>query len=97
MPIKRDLELCVDIMFVNTVPYSVSISLPLGLTMVTPLGKAAGARSRRSLETAVYNQTNQYIAHGFKVRVIHSDNEAGLVAAAEDFAAAGMILNTCGP
>lgn len=86
--------LMADIMFVEGDPYLVSVSKPLGLTLVNHL---KGSRSASTLMAAISNQLNRYTAQGFVVKTILTDGEGGLMSLEAYLNGEGISVNPAGP
>jgi hypothetical protein len=86
-----------DIMFVDSEPFLISVSQPLGLTMVNYLENEKGARSVESVKPCVLAHINAYKARGFNVTHILNDGEGAVKAIESDLNNAGVILNPAGP
>jgi hypothetical protein len=75
--ISSKLKLEMDIFFVNELPFLISKSIPLGLTLVTYLG-GAGARSAATVFKALSSQLGAYRSERFSVTEVHCDGEGAL-------------------
>lgn len=84
----------VDIMFVEGDPYLVSVSKPLGLTLINHL---KGSRTAATLMSAISNQLNRYTSQGFVVNTILTDGEGGLIALESYLNSEGISVNPAGP
>jgi hypothetical protein len=67
----------VDIMFVCGAPFLISVSSPLGLTMITPLD-ILGAKSARSVSGALSDQIAMYRSRRFEVLKVICDSESAM-------------------
>ena len=70
--------LYMDIVFIFGLAFLISVSSPMDLTIVNPLGKQTGARSSSILLKAINNQINIYRKYGFLIKNIHSDREGSV-------------------
>jgi len=77
-----------DLLFVEKVPFLISVSKPLGLTVASHLPGGKGAASVRK---AMIHHIRQYSAQGFSVKTLVFDGE-GAVAIAGDLADHGVKL-----
>ena len=82
--------LYLDNMFIVKICFLVSVSKPMGLITVTPLGNLSGSRSAVNLKEAIRQHINVYAKYGFIVAEAHSDAEAGIVAEQEWLASNGI-------
>jgi hypothetical protein len=84
----------VDIMFVESLPFLISVSKPLSYTMIDRLP----SRTISSVTKTLQNQINKYHLQNFKIDTILSDNE-GAIAAMHDILTARKIkfINPSGP
>lgn len=78
----RELELSIDIAFIEGEPYLFSVSSPLDLTMVNVLinpgaKSIMAARSTPNLRSNLYEQLSKYHAHGFRITSVICDGEGG--------------------
>jgi hypothetical protein len=78
----RELELSIDIAFIEGEPYLFSVSSPLDLTMVNVLinpgaKSSIAARSTPNLRANLYEQLSKYHAHGFRITSVICDGEGG--------------------
>jgi hypothetical protein len=64
-------ELCADIMFVDSIPFLVTVSRHIKFGTVTKIGDRSGATLSKALQSAL----KIYGAGGFKVTVAHMDGE----------------------
>jgi hypothetical protein len=81
-------ELCADIMFVDTIPFLVTILRHIKFGTVTKIGDRTGATILKTLQAAL----KIYGTGGFKVTVAHMDGEFEHLRV--DLAIAGVYLNT---
>ena len=79
-----------DNMFIVKMCFLISVSKPMGLITVTPLGKHSGTRSAVNLKEAIRQHINVYAKYGFIIAEVHSDSEAGIVAEQEWLANHGI-------
>ena len=73
-------QLVIDIMYVNRDPYLISISVPMGLTMVDSLGAydQNTSKSSKILINVILQQIKLYKSEGFIINKIICDNEPGI-------------------
>jgi hypothetical protein len=73
--------LILDIMYVNSEPYLITVSDPLNLTTVDHLPSYSPTKSKSSkvLEKSLGDQLRQYNGEGFHVHSIVCDNESALI------------------
>lgn len=88
-----DLEMHIDIMFVNGDKFLVSVTKPLGLTMVTNIPDRGTVEVRKALNT----QLNNYTSRQFKIRTILTDGEGAIAKLTTELNAAGIVVNPAGP
>jgi hypothetical protein len=67
--------LSVDVMFVNKVPYLISVSKPLGFTMVDCLKKG---RDAKHLFDALWRHVSIYQQHYFEIKGVITDRESAM-------------------
>ena len=79
-----------DIMFVDGMPYLITISQPLNLLMVKSL---EGRRDKEAIEEALIKIIRQYRARGFSIERVLCDGEKGVAACADLLNAEGIELN----
>ena len=72
-----------DLLFVDKVPFIISVSKPLGLTVASHLPGRKGAASVRK---AMIHQIRRYSAQGFSVKTLVFDGEGAVAAIAGDLA-----------
>jgi len=89
-----DQVLYADLLFVDKVPFLVSVSKPLGLTVASHLPGGKGAASVRK---AMVHQIRQYASQGFKVKSLVFDGEGAVAAIADDIAEQGVKLEPVPP
>lgn len=95
--VDRVLRLHVDLLFVNSHNFFLSVSEPLGLSMCSYLGVGKGSKTKSKILCAVKSHVLSYKSKQFDVREIISDNEPGMIASEEDIAALGVSLSLRGP
>jgi hypothetical protein len=93
-PVFATQRLFGDIMFVESVPFLVTVSSPLELVMATYL---SDGRTTKSIVHAVIEQIAAYQSKGFSVETIVFDNEGGLVAASAALNALGVNMEIAAP
>jgi hypothetical protein len=94
--VSSDLTLHVDMMFVNTNAYLISVSTPLGLTIVNELGHTKGSRSLKSVAPALMEQINTYASRQFKVKTINTDIEGAIMSMTSSLNEKGILVNPAG-
>jgi hypothetical protein len=67
----RDVTICADIMFVNKIPFLVTISRGIKIGMVETLAN----RKQPTVVAAFKSVKGIYARQGFRVRLAHMDNE----------------------
>jgi hypothetical protein len=95
--ITSDLILNTDIMFVNSNAFLVSVSTPLGLTIVNELGYTKGARSLKSVAPALMEQLDTYSSRQFNIKSIKTDCEGAIIAMTQVLNQRGIVVNPAGP
>ena len=83
-----------DLLFVDKVPFLISVSKPLGLTVASHLPGGKGATSVRK---AMIHHIRQYSAQGFSVKTLIFDGEGAVAAIAGDLADQGIKLEPVPP
>jgi hypothetical protein len=68
----------VDIMFVNEEAFFVSVSTPLGLTIVNNLGRGKGSRNVPTIRKVLFSHVDECKSNSFIVRSIYSDGEGAV-------------------
>jgi Reverse transcriptase (RNA-dependent DNA polymerase) len=81
-------ELCADIMFINRIPFLVTVSRHIKFGTITKLGSTTA----KTVEMTVKAALKIYGAGGFKVTVAHMDGEFEYLRG--ELASAGVFLNT---
>jgi hypothetical protein len=94
--ITSDVVLNIDIMFVNSIAFLISVSTPLGLTMVNELGRTKGSRSLQKVAPALLQQLDAYAANQFIIRTIRTDNEGAINSMVSILSQRGITLNPSG-
>ena len=95
--ISSDLVLNTDIMFVNSNAFLISVSTPLGLTMVNELGYSKGSRSIKTIAPALMQQLDTYSSRQFNVKTIKTDGEGAIIAMTQVLNQRGIVVNPAGP
>ena len=93
-PVVSELTLHVDLMAIEGDPYLITVSTPLGLTMVTHL---QGSKAEASIKQALLEQINIYAAQSFTIATILSDNEGAISKMANELLGKGIKVNFAGP
>eukprot|EP01040_Poterioochromonas_malhamensis_P013796 gene13796-15214_t len=78
-----------DIMFIDSLPYLISISTPMNLLLATSLD----SRAKEDIAPAIINHINTYKSEGFTVKMVLCDGEGGIIVAKELLNENGVILN----
>ena len=84
----------VDVMFIETEPYLVSVATPLHLTIASSLG---GSRAISSVQREVNKHIAMLGARKFSVNTIFTDGEGAIAKMTTELETAGMIVNPAGP
>jgi len=96
-PIMRPLHqlqvLHVDIMFVEGIPFLISVCQPLGLVMVDRIPD----RKLKTLKKALSKHINHLHNHNFIVNTLLSDGEGGIAALQDELLANNIRFNPSGP
>jgi hypothetical protein len=95
--ISMNVRLHVDIMFVEGIPFLVSVSEPTGVTGVNHLGYGKGARSTPVVTKALLQHINKYRSHGFQVIEVLTDGEGAVAAAVDTLGSHGVPVNVNAP
>jgi hypothetical protein len=96
--ISSIVSLSIDIMFVLSHAFLLSVGDPLAFTMATHLGWELGRRAKATLRKALHQQLALYKAHGFLVKYIHTDGEGAIASLSTELAGThGIIMNPSGP
>jgi len=74
--ISTTLQLHADLMFIEEIAFLISVSKPMDLVIVTPLGKGIGTKSETSLRQALIGQYHVYWAKGFEISAVIMDGES---------------------
>jgi hypothetical protein len=91
--VTSDLVMNADIMFVDTLAFLISVTTPLGLTMVNALGRTRGSRSAPSVKKALFNQIANYKSRDFMVKTLRTDKEGSIASMTEDLMKEGINVN----
>ena len=79
--ISSAIHLHMDLMFVDGLSFLISVGVPIGLTIVTALGRGKGAKSEGSIVNAVKEQLGMYYRRHFHILNVASDSEINIGAA----------------
>ncbi len=71
--ISTAIQLHADIMFIEEVGFLITVSKPLDLVIITPLGKGTGVKSETSLRKALIGQHHVYWGKGFEISSVIMD------------------------
>ncbi len=91
--IQVDQEIYGDVMFVEGQPYLLTVSAPLGLTVVIDL---KGKRDEDHVWDALQTTLSEYQRRGFKILNIHSDGEGAIGKCENKLRAIGIGFNPAG-
>jgi len=92
------ITLSVDIMFVLSHAFLLSVGDHIAFTMTTHLGWELGRRAKASIRRALHSHLALYKSHGFIVRFLHADEEGAIASLATELAGShGVIVNPSGP
>ena len=97
-----DQELQVDMFFIFGQVFFLSISVIMGLIMITHLGPAQGATDRSSEKSkakagqCLIDHIAIYVAHGFTIKRVTSDGEASIKAVRHEIELQGVEVNILG-
>lgn len=93
-PVVSLLVLHIDLMMVETELFLISVSTPLGLTLVTHLPNGKGAKA---LWKALQDQIYTYKAENFTIGSILTDGEPAVIANRQEIQKIGIRLDPTGP
>ncbi len=88
-PIINELTLHVDIMFIENIPYLISVSTPLGLTLVSCMDNRGATVVRKMLN----DMLKIYRSREFFVKTLLSDGEGAIAKLSSELNAAGIAVN----
>ena len=94
-PIAAEQSMHVDIMFVQSIPFLVSVTVPLGMTIAGKLKD--GSRSTKALEVAILSQIAMYKGQGFTISTVLVDGEGGIAKCEQVLNGMGIQLSPAGP
>ena len=77
--ISTTVQLHVDIMFIEGIGFLVSVSKPIDLVIVTPLGKGTGVKSETTLRHALIGHYHAYWNKGFTIGNVFMDGESAAI------------------
>jgi hypothetical protein len=97
LTVERELTMSVDIMFVNRRAFLISLTKPLGYTLVHDLGTNVGARSKSSIRRALNEQIASYKAQRFQIKTLLTDGEGAIASLKSELNANGIVVNPSGP
>ena len=92
---KAQEEHC-DLFFLNGNAFLITVTHPMGATIISHLGVGKGARSTASITKALLAHTNALKARGFTIAQVISDGEGGIIKAFEDGSSFDFPLNPRG-
>ena len=81
--ISTVIQLHADIMFIEEIGFLITVSKPLDLVIVTPLGKGTGVKSETSLRKALIGQYHAYWNKRFEISSVTMDGECAALKVAE--------------
>jgi len=90
--VHRDQTLHTDIMFVEKIPFLITVSTPLHMSFATKLR----SRNTETLWKALKHQISAVQSKGFKVVAVRSDGESGLGGLQPLLGQMGIDMNLCG-
>ena len=94
--VVSELDMHVDLMFVDGNCFLVSVTEPLGVRMVQELGRHRMSRSTSRIFKALHDQISSYKARNFIIRRLHTDGEGGVIASQPQLEAMGVEVNLQG-
>ena len=94
--LASDQVLHVDIMYVCGTAYLLSVSTPLGLTLVTELGHTKGSRSLSRVRDALFAHIDTYSSRRFSVQALKTDSEGSIIAMTTELNARHIEVNPVG-
>jgi len=92
--VPSEQSLYVDMMFINNVPFLLSVSKPLNLLQVADV---AASRNSSTIRVGMENHIRTLESHGYKVMYIHSDGDGAISAIADIMVSRGVSFNPAGP
>ena len=101
--VPSEIDLFVDIFYVDSDAFLVSVSSKIALTMVDYLGRIntkgnkAHARNTESVKKHLFRHINNYRARNFRIVTVNCDGEGAFNAVADDLRAIGIDVNPHGP
>ena len=81
--ISTVIQLHADIMFIEEIGFLITVSKPMDLVIITPLGKGTGVKSETSLRKALIGQYHVYWGKGFEINSVIMDGESAALKVAE--------------
>jgi hypothetical protein len=85
-----------DLFFLNGNAFLITVTHPLGVTIITHLGVGKGARTTANIRKALLAHTNGLKTRGFTVAQVISDGEGGIIKAFEEESPFDFPLNPRG-
>lgn len=93
-PVLSEQTLHVDIMFIDGEPYMISVSTPMGMTMVSKMD--TGKRDQAQVRKCLTDHISQYTARQYQIKVILTDGEGAVVTLTSELNAQGITVNPSG-
>ena len=90
--VEKIIDLHCDIMFIEGIPFFVSVSTPLEVIVVTMLGN----RKTETLKKALLGHIRMYTSYGFKVKTLLTDGEGGVMKLRQELNEMGIVVNPSG-
>jgi hypothetical protein len=87
----------VDLMFIDTHCWLITVTAPLGLLLCTYLGRRTGGRSKASIRKALFAQIAAYSSQKFSVTVLLTDGEGAIASLTAELQGRGISVNPAGP
>ena len=95
--ISSEVVLNVDIMFVDSDAFLISVGTPLGITQVHELGRSKRARALESVRLKLNKQIAEFKSRKFQVIALNTDGEGAIYAMTKELQDQGIEVNPAGP
>ena len=92
--ISAVITLSVDIIFVLSHAFLLSVGHPIAFTMVSHLGWELGACAKSAIRRALFEQFDRYKGHGLNVKYLHTDGEGAIASLSPRSPALTVSLST---
>ena len=92
----EDLTMHADVMFVESIPFLVSVTTPLGYTIGTPL-TGSKPKSGPSLLSALQQQRAEYRSYNYDVKQLYFDSDSALSSVTTEIQNSGVNVTPHGP